>query len=310
MNRLVFTILGKSISAEQLSAVIASIAGTGLSVERTERLFPPACLAGTSSPHYYSCVRVRTAGQAVDAEAMRISLLELARTTDLDIVFESEATYGRQRRLIALDMDSTLIHVEVIDEMAKLAGVGEHVSRITESAMRGELDFKQSFTKRLSLLRGLPEAEVRALVESIPLTDGAESLISCAKKLGLKTAILSGGFTFVGRRMQSRLGIDYLFANELEIVEGFVSGRVIGPILDAQRKKGMLEAIALKEGIPLEQVVAVGDGANDLPMLNISGMGIAFHAKPIVRQSAKFAISALGLDAILYFLSPGAVQPE
>jgi phosphoserine phosphatase len=199
-------------------------------------------------------------------------------------------------------MDSTLIKAEVIDELAKLAGVGDQVTAITESAMRGELDFKQSFTKRVSLLRGLPESRLREVIDSVPLTDGAERLISTLKSLGYKTAILSGGFTFVGRRLQEQLGIDYLYSNELEIAEGVVTGGVSGAIVDGARKAELLQEIAAKEGLSLDQVIAVGDGANDLPMLNIAGLGIAFHAKPLVRQTAQHAISTLGLDGILYLI--------
>ena len=199
-------------------------------------------------------------------------------------------------------MDSTLIQGEVIDELAKLHGVGDQVSAITAAAMRGELDFKQSFTRRVALLRGLPARNLEAVLCSLPLAEGAERLISTLKMLGYKTAILSGGFTFFGEHLQARLGIDYVFANQLEIENGVVTGTVGGDIVDGRRKAELLQKIALQENISLDQVVAVGDGANDLPMLNLAGMGIAFHAKPLVRESANHAVSHLGLDSLLYLI--------
>jgi phosphoserine phosphatase len=304
MKKFMITVLGRSVSSEQSSVVRDVILQHGFAIDSAEYLLPPACLTKLSTA--YACLRITASGNS-DEEQLRLAFLDLGHEQHLDIVIESESTYGRERRLIALDMDSTLIGIEVIDQLAKLAGVGEQVSRITESAMRGEIDFKQSFTRRLSLLRGLPESKVRELLASIPLTDGAEVLIAGVKELGYRTAILSGGFTFVGKHLKARLGIDHMFANELEIVDGMVTGRVSGGIVDGQRKKELLQAIAGEERIPLEQLVAVGDGANDLPMLGVSGMGIAFHAKPIVRREARFAISSLGLDAILYLLSPGPV---
>jgi phosphoserine phosphatase len=195
-----------------------------------------------------------------------------------------------------------LIRAEVIDELAKLHGVGEQVSAITAAAMRGELDFKQSFTRRVALLGGLPESRLRDLLHTVELEEGAERLISTLKSLGYKTAVLSGGFAFFGEHLQKRLGLDYVFANELEIDNGVVTGRVAGEIVDGKKKSELLRAIAEKENISLDQVVAVGDGANDLPMLSIAGMGIAFHAKPLVRQSAKHALSYLGLDSLLYLI--------
>jgi phosphoserine phosphatase len=199
-------------------------------------------------------------------------------------------------------MDSTLIQAEVIDELAKLHGVGEQVSAITESAMRGELDFKQSFTRRVALLRGLPVQRLQEVLHSVPLAGGAEKLIQTVKSLGYKAAVLSGGFSFFGEYLQKRLGLDYVFANELEIENGVVTGRVAGGILDGAKKAELLRTIAAKENISLDQVVAVGDGANDLPMLSIAGMGIAFHAKPLVRKSARHAVSYLGLDSLLYLI--------
>jgi phosphoserine phosphatase len=228
--------------------------------------------------------------------------MELTHKFEIDIAFQRESIYRRNRRLVAFDMDSTLIQAEVIDELARLHGVGDQVAAITSAAMRGELDFKQSLTRRVELLCGLPSQRLHELLHSIQLADGAERLISTLKGLGYKTAILSGGFNFFGKHLQARLGIDYVFANDLEIANGALTGRLASAIVDGAKKAELLESIARKENISLDQVVAVGDGANDLPMLNMAGMGIAFHAKPLVRESAKHAVSHLGLDSILYLL--------
>ncbi len=268
---------------------------SGLSLAGMERSSPE----GRSRAQ---CAQLRISGSARDAEEMRARFLAFAQESGIDIAMQEEAHFGRKRRLIAFDMDSTLITAEIIDELAKMKGVGEEVSRVTEAAMRGELDFKQSFTRRLSLLRGLPQARVFELLDRVPLTDGAERLISTLKSHGYRTAILSGGFTFFGRHLQAMLGIDYLHANELEIQDGIVTGNVVPPIMDGARKAEKLQEIAAEMGIALNDVIAVGDGANDLPMLNLAGMGIAYRAKPLVRQSAQHAISTVGLDAILYLL--------
>jgi phosphoserine phosphatase len=234
--------------------------------------------------------------------AMRSEFLRISGELGVDIGFQEDSPYRRNRRLIAFDMDSTLIGAEVIDELAKRAGSGEEVSRITEAAMRGEIDFKESLRRRVSTLEGLPESVLAEVAAEIPITEGAERLIAVLKGLGYTIAILSGGFTYFGRRLKTILGVDYMYANELEIEEGRLTGRIKGDIVDGARKAELLKKIAKKEKISLKQVIAVGDGANDLPMLDIAGLGIAFHAKPVVREEAEQAISNLGLDAILYFL--------
>src|SRR5271163_741336 len=300
-DQFIVTILGRAISANHLARVSAIIAEHGLNVDRIERLSGRLSLA-VHTPDANACVEFTVNGNSSSEASMRAAFLATAHDFKIDIAFQRESIFRRNRRLFAFDMDSTLIQGEVIDELAKMAGVGDQVVRITEAAMRGEIDFKESFTQRVALLRGLPEHRVLELLDVIPLADGAEQLIRTLKMLGYKTAILSGGFTFFARHLQSRLGIDYVFANELEIVDGVVSGEVKTEIVDGAKKADLLRQIARQENISLEQVVAVGDGANDLPMLGIAGMGIAFRAKPLVRQSAGHAVSFLGLDSLLYLI--------
>ncbi|HEV2273437.1 MAG TPA: phosphoserine phosphatase SerB [Acidobacteriaceae bacterium] len=303
-ERFIITVLGRSISAGHLARVSAIIAHHGLNVDRIERLSGRHSLAARDSgdSNTNACVELRVSGQAAPEREMRAALTAAAHEFTIDIAFQRESIFRRNRRLFAFDMDSTLIQGEVIDELAKMAGVAGEVVRITDAAMRGELQFKESFQRRVALLRGLPEERVHSLLGSIPLVEGAEQLIGTLKILGYKTAILSGGFTFFARHVQSRLGIDYVFANDLDIVDGVVSGEVKTEIVDGPKKAQLLEQIARQEKISLEQVVAVGDGANDLPMLSIAGMGIAFRAKPLVRESAGHSVSYLGLDSLLYLI--------
>ena len=295
----VITILGRAITAVQLARVSAIISAHGMNIDRIDRLsaeLSPEVAAANA------CVELAVSGDAGREAHMRAEFLKVAQELSIDIAFQRESIFRRNRRLFAFDMDSTLIQGEVIDELAKMAGVGDQVARITEAAMRGELQFDESFTRRVGLLKGLPSERVFALLDSIPLADGAERLIRTLKLLGYKTAILSGGFTFFARSLQERLGIDYVYANELEMIDGVVTGRVTPPIVNGERKAALLEQIAENENISLEQVVAVGDGANDIPMLNLAGMGIAYRAKALVRRSADQAISALGLDGLLYLI--------
>jgi phosphoserine phosphatase len=300
-DRFIITILGRAISANHLAQVSAIIAAHGLNIDRIERLSGRLSLAVHTSTSN-ACVEMQVSGNTTSETAMRAAFLALAHDLRIDIAFQRESIFRRNRRLFAFDMDSTLIQGEVIDELAKMAGVADKVVAITESAMRGEIEFQESFRRRVALLRGLPEYRVHELLGAIPLVEGAEQLIGTLKMLGYKTAILSGGFTFFARHLQQRLEIDYVFANELDIVNGKVTGQVKTDIVDGARKAELLRQIAGKENISLEQVVAVGDGANDLPMLGIAGMGIAFRAKPIVRQTAGHAVSFLGLDSLLYLI--------
>jgi phosphoserine phosphatase len=300
-DQFIVTILGRAISANHLARVSAIVAEHGLNVDRIERLSGRLSLA-VHSPDANACVELTVSGDSSSEQSMRAAFLATAHDLKIDIAFQRESIFRRNRRLFAFDMDSTLIEGEVIDELARLAGVADEVMKVTESAMRGEIEFQQSFRRRVSLLRGLPEARVHELLDTIPLVEGAEQLIGTLKMLGYKTAILSGGFNFFAQHLQKRLGIDYVFANDLDIADGMVTGEVRTPIVDGARKAELLRQIADLENISLDQVVAVGDGANDLPMLGIAGMGIAFRAKPLVRQTASHAVSFLGLDSLLYLI--------
>lgn len=298
-DHFIITMLGRSITAEQLARVSAIIAAHGMNVDRIDRL-SGQLTTGTEPTN--ACVELAVSGESSREPHMRAEFLATAQELSIDIAFQRESIFRRNRRLFAFDMDSTLIQGEVIDELAKMAGVGDQVVRITEAAMRGDLGFDESFTRRVALLKGLSAERVQSLLDTIPLAEGAERLIRTLRLLGYRTAILSGGFTFFARSLQQRLGIDYVHANELEIVDGVVTGRVIPPIINGARKAALLAEIASSECISLEQVVAVGDGANDIPMLNLAGMGIAYRAKPLVRQNVEQSISCLGLDGLLYLL--------
>jgi phosphoserine phosphatase len=300
-DQFIVTILGRAISANHLARVSAIVAEHGLNVDRIERLSGRLSLA-VHTPDANACVELTVSGDSSSEQSMRAAFLATAHDLKIDIAFQRESIFRRNRRLFAFDMDSTLIEGEVIDELAKLAGVEDEVMKITESAMRGEIEFQQSFRRRVALLRGLPAVKVHELLDTIPLVQGAEQLIGTLKVLGYKTAILSGGFNFFAQHLQRRLGIDYVFANDLDIAGGVVTGEVRTPIVDGARKAELLRQIAAQENISLDQVVAVGDGANDLPMLGIAGMGIAFRAKPLVRQTASHAVSFLGLDSLLYLI--------
>lgn len=306
-SHLIVTLLGRAVSAEMLARVSAVIAAAGLNMDRIDRLSAQICGSDCgefpeAGAEANACIELAVSGDAPAETALRGELVKLAQEFGIDIACQHEGIYRLNRRLFAFDMDSTLIQGEVIDELARMAGVGEQVARITEAAMRGELDFDQSFTRRVGLLKGLDAEKVYGLLGTIPLSEGAERLFRTLKLLGMKTAILSGGFNFFALSLKERFGIDYVYSNELEIVDGAVTGRVIPPIINGRRKAELLQEIAEREGISLEQVVAVGDGANDLPMLSLAGMGIAYRAKPVVRARADQSISRLGLDGLLYLI--------
>ncbi|MCC2638130.1 MAG: serB [Moraxellaceae bacterium] len=301
--RYIVTLLARKVTAEHIATVSALVAENGLNIDGLQRLSGRVPLESEQpDASRKACVEFSVRGEPRDIQGMRAAFLRLANELNLDIAFQKDNAFRRNRRIVCFDMDSTLIEHEVIDELARAAGVGDEVAAITERAMNGELDFTESFKARVALLKGLDESVLSGIAERLQLSEGAEQLIHTLKALGYKTAILSGGFTYFGHYLQQRLGIDYVHANELEIEGGKVTGNVVGRVVDGQRKAELLREIAKKEGVNLEQVIAVGDGANDLPMLGIAGLGIAFRAKPLVKQNAKQAISTLGLDGILYLL--------
>ncbi len=295
------TLLARKIDAIHIALVATVCADYQLNIDKIVRLSGRVHL-DDSDKLGRACVEFSVRGEADNPQQFRNSLLELASRHDIDIAYQEDNIYRRNRQLVVFDMDSTLIDAEVIDELAKEAGVGEQVAAITEAAMQGELDFKQSFAQRMALLKGLDVNVLQSVAERLQLNEGAEHLLKTLKRLGFKTAIVSGGFTYFGHYLQRILGVDYVYANELDIEDGRVTGRVKGDIIDGQRKADLLCELADREGLVLQQVIAVGDGANDLPMLNIAGLGIAFRAKPLVKASAKQSISNLGLDGILYLL--------
>jgi len=299
--RHIVTLLARRVTAEHIARVSTITARHGLNIDHIDRL-SGRIPEGLPADKGKGCIEFSVRGEPVDPEQLRAEFLAISQELNVDIAFQQDNIFRRNRRLVVFDMDSTLIDAEVIDELAKAAGVGEQVAAITDRAMRGELDFQASFRERVALLKGLPESTLAQIAETLRLTEGAETLISQLRRLGYKTAILSGGFTYFAERLQKRLGIDYVYANALPVKDGQVTGEVQMPIVDGQRKADLLRALATREGISLEQTIAVGDGANDLPMLSIAGLGVAFRAKPLVKQSARQAISTLGLDGILYLL--------
>jgi len=300
-SRFIVTILGKVISASQLALVTKELALQNLNIDSIKRLTGRSSL-NEEGGKVRSCIELSVRGDLKDKNSLSTQIMNLTVNEGIDISFQKDNIYRRNRRLICFDMDSTLIKTEVIDELADFAGVGEEVRAITESAMRGEIDFTESFSQRVALLKGLDVSVMENIAKNLPIMDGADRLMSVLKKCGYKIAILSGGFTYFGNYLKKRFDMDYVYANELEIENGKLTGRYIGDVVDGKRKAELLRLIAQVEKIQLEQVIAVGDGANDLPMLNLAGLGIAFHAKPKVKENASQSISTIGLDGILYFL--------
>ena len=302
-DRHIITLLARTISAEHIACITAIVAEHGLNIDNITRLTGRVPLEEEldSSIPTRACVEFSVRGEA-NQGLLREKFLAVSNDLNVDIAVQEDNVYRRNRRLVAFDMDSTLIEAEVIDELAAAAGVGEQVAEITERAMRGELDFTESFHERVALLKGLSGDVLQEIAERLPVTEGAERLIRNLNSLGYTTVILSGGFNYFGNYLKEKLGIDYVFANELDMEDGIVTGKVTGTVVDGNRKAQLLREIAEKEGIRLEQTIAVGDGANDLPMLSIAGLGIAFRAKPLVQESAKQSISTLGLDGVLYLL--------
>jgi len=300
-ERRIITLLGRTLSAQQISAVTSIIAENRLNIDSISRLTGRISInKPQSNPR--ACVQLSVSGKPLDILDMRRTFMEISQKESIDISFHVDNIYRRNRKLVVFDMDSTLIQAEVIVELAKLAGVGDQVNNITESAMRGEIDFKESFRQRVALLKGLQEEQLAKLTRELPLTEGADLVAKTLKGLGYKLGILSGGFRFVGEYLKDRLGFDYMYANELDIEDSVVTGKVVGDIVDGEKKAILLRQLAQKENIALDQTIAVGDGANDLPMISIAGLGVAFNAKPIVRQKASNAISSVGLDGLLYLI--------
>lgn len=300
-NRYIITLLGRVLTAKQIAAVSKVVSDQGLNIDNIVRLTGRIPLEeDLRSPK--SCVELSVRGTPKDKTQMQSDFMQLIAEQNVDISFQEESMFRRMRRLICFDMDSTLIQTEVIDELAIKAGVGDEVKAITESAMRGEIDFEESFHRRVALLKGLDVSVMREIAENLPYTEGLERLMSILKRVGFKTAILSGGFTYFGNYLKEKFGFDYMYANELEVENGKLTGRYTGDIVDGKRKAELLRLISQVEKIDIRQTVAVGDGANDLPMIGIAGLGIAFHAKPKVKATAQQSLSTVGIDGILYFL--------
>lgn len=300
-DRYILTLLGRKLSAKQITAVTHILAGQELNIDAIKRLTGRQPL-DESKAAVRACIEFSLRGTPRDREEMQRELMKLSSELEVDFSFQRDNMYRRMRRLICFDMDSTLVQTECIDELAEKAGVGEQVRAITESAMRGEIDFKESFTKRVALLKGLDVSVMQEIAENMPITEGVERLMFVLKRYGYKIAILSGGFTFFGEYLQKKFGIDYVYANELEVEDGKLTGRYLGDVVDGKRKAELLRLIAQVEKVDIAQTIAVGDGANDLPMLSLAGLGIAFHAKPKVVANARQSINTIGLDGVLYFL--------
>lgn len=300
-NRYIITILGRRLTAKQIAAATKIIADQGLNIDSIKRLTGRVPL-DEEKASVRACIEFSVRGTLKNRVEMQRSLMKLSSEMGMDFSLQLDNMYRRMRRLICFDMDSTLIQTECIDELAERAGVGEQVKAITECAMRGEIDFKESFTERVALLKGLDESVMKEIAENLPITEGVERLMFVLKHYGYKIAILSGGFTYFGEHLKRNFGIDYVYANELEIVDGKLTGRYLGEIVDGKRKAELLRLLAQVEKVDIAQTIAVGDGANDLPMLSTAGLGIAFHAKPKVVENAEQSINTIGLDGVLYFL--------
>lgn len=300
--RYIVTLLTGHVAAGQLAAVTDIIQRHGLNIDAIRRLSGRMSLSSVNETTARTSIEMSLRGSLSDGDALKEDLMAAAQELTFDFSVQRDTVYRRNRRLVVFDMDSTLINAEVIDELAKRHGVGAEVMAITRRAMRGELVFHESFRQRAKLLKGLPLSVLSDVADAVSLNDGAHRLIRTLKHFGYKTAIISGGFKYVGEQLQDELGIDYVFANEVETSDGVLTGEVRGEIIDAQRKAELLEEITRREGISKQQTIAIGDGANDLPMLNAAGLGVAYHARTVVKESARHAISNFGLDSVLYLM--------
>ena len=301
-NRYILTVMGRQLDARQIEAASLIITEQGLNIDSILRLTGRKSIKNPTN-HVRACIEFSLRGEPNNRKEMQSKLMQVSKDMEIDFSFQRDDMFRRMRRLICFDMDSTLIQTECIDELADRAGVGAEVRAITESAMRGEIDFKESFTRRVALLKGLDVSVMKDIAEHLPITEGVDRLMTILKRYGYKIAILSGGFPYFGEYLQRRYGIDYVYANELEIDDnGKLTGRYVGDIVDGHRKAELLKLIAQVEKVNLAQTIAVGDGANDLPMISEAGLGIAFHAKPRVVANAKQSINTIGLDGVLYFL--------
>ncbi len=300
-NRYILTLLGRKLTAKQIHTATRILYEQGMNIDAIKRLTGRIPL-DESKANIRSCIEFSVRGTPKDREAMQAELMKASKELGMDFSFQLDNMYRRMRRLICFDMDSTLIKTEVIDELAMRAGVGDQVKAITERAMRGEIDFTESFRERVALLKGLDVSVMKEIAENLPITEGVDRLMYVLKKYGYKIAILSGGFTYFGEHLQKKFGIDYVYANELEVKDGKLTGRYLGEVVDGKRKAELLRLIAQVEKVDIAQTIAVGDGANDLPMLGVAGLGIAFHAKPKVVANAKQSINTIGIDGVLYFL--------
>ena len=300
-NRYIITILSRKLTAKQIAGVSRIVAEQDMNIDDIKRLTGRIPLDENARTPKAS-VEFSVRGTPKNKECMKAEFMKLSTELEMDISFQEDSMYRRMRRLICFDMDSTLIETEVIDELAIRAGVGDQVKAITEAAMRGEIDLCERFRQRCALLIGLEVSVMQEIAVNLPFTEGVDRLMRILKKVGFKIAILSGGFTYFGDFLKQKYNIDYVYANELEIENGKLTGNHVGDIVDGKRKAELLRLIAQVENVDIRQTVAVGDGANDLPMISIAGLGIAFHAKPKVKATAKQSISTIGLDGILYFL--------
>ena len=300
-QRRIITLLGRRLTADQLARVATAIAGNKLNIDVITRLSGQVSL---NDPALLpkACVQITVSGSLNDPSQLRGQLLKISEETGIDISFHVDDIYRHARRLVVFDMDSTLIQGEVINILAQHAGAAQQVAEITEAAMHGAMDFKESLSRRVAYLRGLDEKVLLEVAQNLTLTEGAERVINALKRLGYKIGIISGGFDYFGKYLQNMLGLDYVFANALEIRDGKVTGNIAGDIIDGPKKAEILKTIATVENINLQQTIALGDGANDLHMISIAGLGIAYHAKPLVKENAEKSISSIGLDGLLYLM--------